>query len=266
MAIVKRLFVVYVFYSITYNSWMKPKLFSKTIKISSLREVQIEEMFNLFEIFYENVQFERFKHDLLEKTRIIIMLDSGKRIQGFSTLFDFDFLHKGKNYRILFSGDTIIAPDYWGTSALTMEFLKNIILLKIKYPTRPVWWFLISKGYKTYLLLANNFMNYYPRFDKKTPHEYSALIQGLSEKLYPGKYNKKTGVIDFHVEDHERLRATIAPITEDLINKYPKIKFFQKKNPDWNKGCELACIGEINPILAIVHPLKLIRKLIKKKK
>jgi hypothetical protein len=245
---------------------MKRKLFSKTIKISSLKDQQIADMFKLFEKFYENVSFERFEHDLRVKSRVILMLDKEKRIQGFSTLYDFDFFHHNKNYRILFSGDTIIAPDYWGTSALTMEFLKNIILLKMKYPTRPVWWFLISKGYKTYLLLANNFLNYYPRYDRETPLEHHSLIQELSEKLYPGHYNRETGVIEFRAEEHEHLRSSIAPITNELMEKYPKIKFFQEKNPDWIKGCELACIGEVDPILGIVHPFKLVKKILKKKK
>lgn len=259
------MFVVYGLSSITYNERMKRKLHSKTIRISSLRESQIVEMFKLFEIFYENVSFERFKSDLLAKTRVIIMLDDQKRIQGFSTLFDFDFPHHGKNYRILYSGDTIIAPDYWGTSALTMEFLKNMILLKAKYPTRPVWWFLISKGYKTYLLLANNFLNYYPRYDKKTPEEHRSLIEGLSEKLYPGKFNRDTGVIEFQAEEHEHLKDSIAEITDELKEKYPKIRFFGERNPEWKKGNELACVGEVDPLLGIVHPLKLVKKLFKKK-
>lgn len=245
---------------------MKRKLISKTIKITSLHDTQIAEMFKLFEFFYENVSYDRFQNDLKAKSRVIIMLDKHQRIQGFSTLYDFDFLHHGKNYRILFSGDTIIAQDYWGTSALTMEFLKNMIILKMRYPTRPVWWFLISKGYKTYLLLANNFLNYYPRYDRETPVEHSSLLQGLSDKFYPGKYNFKTGVIEFGAEEHERLRASIAPISEELMAKYPRIKFFQAKNPDWIKGCELACIGEVNPLLGIVHPIKLVRKIFKSKK
>jgi hypothetical protein len=259
------LFIVYELSSIAYNRQMKRKLHSKTIRITSLYESQIEEMFKLFEIFYENVSFERFKHDLMAKSRVIIMLDDQKRIQGFSTLFDFDFPHHGKNYRILYSGDTIIAPDYWGTSALTMEFLKNMIILKAKYPTRPVWWFLISKGYKTYLLLANNFLNYYPRYDKETPDEHHALIEGLSEKLYPGKYNRETGVIEFGENEHEHLKDSIAEITDEIKNKYPKIKFFGERNPDWKKGNELACIGEVDPLLGIVHPFKLVKKLFKKK-
>lgn len=223
-------------------------------------------MFKLFEIFYENVSFERFKSDLSAKSRVILLLDKEKKIQGFSTLYDFDFLHENKNYRILYSGDTIIAPSYWGTSALTMEFLKNIIILKLKNPTRPVWWFLISKGYKTYLLLANNFIKYYPRYEEKTPSEYNNLITALSEKFYPGKFNRNNGVIEFAEGEHEHLKDSVAPITEELMNKYPKIKFFNSQNPGWKKGDELACIGEVDPLLGIVHPFKLVKKFIKRKK
>jgi hypothetical protein len=245
---------------------MTKKLLAKTIRIKSLKDSQIDEMFKLFEIFYENVVFSRFKTDLLAKSKVIILLDKEKQIQGFSTFYDFDFLHHKKNYRILFSGDTIIAPSHWGTSALTMEFLKNMIILKLRFPTRPVWWFLISKGYKTYLLLANNFLRYYPRLDQKTPEVHFDLIQALSEKFYPGKFNSKTGVIEFDVNEHEHLKDTIAPITEELLKKYPKIKFFNSHNPGWRKGDELACIGEVDPLLGIVHPVKLLKKLFRIRK
>jgi hypothetical protein len=245
---------------------MKKSLKARTIKITSLKESQIEEMFVLFENFYDNVSFDRFKSDLKGKSRVILMLDKNKKIKGFSTLLDFDHLHDGRNFRILYSGDTIIAPEHWGTSVLTMEFLKMMIKLKLKYPTRPVWWFLISKGYKTYLLLANNFLNYYPRFDRETPDLYQGLLESLSEKLYPKRYNSKTGIIEFKEGEHEKLKESIAPISNELREKYPKIKFFEEKNPNWKMGQELSCIGEVDPFLALLHPFKIVKKILLKKK
>lgn len=241
---------------------MKSSLKARTLKIHQLKEKQIEDMFYLFGHFYDNVSFDRFKNDLKNKSRVILMIDKKKTIKGFSTLHDFDYLHEGINYRILYSGDTIIAPEYWGTSVLTMAFLKHMIKLKIKYPTRPVWWFLISKGYKTYLLLANNFINYYPRYDKKTPSGHLGLLKGLSDKLYPGRYNDQTGVIEFKDGEHEKLKESIAPITDELKERYPKIKFFEESNPHWKMGNELSCIGEVDPMLALIHPFKLIRKMV----
>lgn len=241
---------------------MKYRLRAKTLKIHQLKDKQIQDMFHLFELFYDNVSFERFKNDLQNKSKVILMLDKHKAIKGFSTLHDFDFPHEGKNYRILYSGDTIIAPEHWGTSVLTMAFLKHMIKLKFKYPNRPVWWFLISKGYKTYLLLANNFINYYPRYDKQTPSEFKGLLQGLSDKLYPNRFNLSTGVIEFRDGEHEKLKETVAPITNELKEKYPKIKFFEDSNPEWRDGNELACIGEVDPLLAVFHPFKLLKKMV----
>jgi hypothetical protein len=243
---------------------MNSNLRAKTIKISVLKTRQIQAMFHLFEQFYDNVSFDRFKSDLKNKSKVILMVDQKNKIKGFSTLHDFDFYNNGKNYRILYSGDTIISPEHWGTSVLTVAFLKQMIKLKAKYPTRPVWWFLLSKGYKTYLLLANNFINYYPRYDKETPTTHKELLKGLSEKLYPNHYNAKTGVIEFATGEHEKLKDSIAPITNELKEKYPKVKFFESKNPEWKKGYELSCIGEVSPVLAIIHPLKLVKKIILK--
>ena len=47
-----------------------------------------------------------------------------------------------------------------------------------------------------------------------------------------------------------------------LKEKYPKIKFFEDSNPEWRDGNELACIGEVDPLLAVFHPFKLLKKMV----
>ena len=66
-------------------------------------------------------------------------------------------------------------------------------MTRLKNPFTPVWWFLISKGYKTYLLLANNFINYYPRYELPTPPLYKDLIGQSALKLYPENYDQHSG-------------------------------------------------------------------------
>jgi len=48
-----------------------------------------------------------------------------------------------------------------------MAFAKHLLLAKIRTPGRRVYWFLISKGYKTYLLLARTFLGFLPRRDAR---------------------------------------------------------------------------------------------------
>lgn len=244
----------------------KVKLKGKTVPVSSLSLEQIKVMYSLFERYYENVNFQQFQKDLSNKTLVILLLTSKKEIKGFSTLTEFEIQKGRKKHHVLYSGDTIIDKEFRGTAALTMEFLKNILLAKVKRPFTPVWWFLISKGYKTYLLLANNFITYYPRFDKETPSEEKELLGEMATKLFGNHYNSETGLIEFPKGEHERLKSLVAPITENIKNQNPKIAFFEKLNPHWQDGVELACLGEVSLMLGIRHPLKVLLKPILKRR
>ncbi len=242
-----------------------PYLKPTTIKVSNLSEKEITEFYQLYRQYYENVCFENFKTDFYKKDFVMVLRDKTKELRGFSTLLIFKIKYLGRECQIIFSGDTIIEKSFWGTTALTLEFLRNIIKTKLKNPFTPVWWFLISKGYKTYLLLANNFINYYPRYDKETPSEIKQMIHQLADQFYPGHFNQNTGVIEFQ-GTHEKLKGFVAPVTDELRLRFPKIDFFCSQNSQWAKGNELACVGEVSLLLGIVHPFKVLMKFFSKKK
>jgi len=246
------------------NSANIKKLKSSTVLITKLDESSVADLYQLFSTYYENTSEKQFRIDLKNKKKIILLRNQENKICGFSTLTFFELdKYPGKPFCI-YSGDTIIDKDYWGTSALTIEFLKNILLEKMKRPFQPVWWFLISKGYKTYLLLANNFHEYYPRVDVETPKEKLDLIECLVNKIYPNNFCRETGIISFKDETHDRLRELVAPITEQMCLRNKKIKFFRDSNLNWQQGDELACIGKISFSLGITHPSKVLKKIAKK--
>lgn len=244
---------------------IKRKLKAKTELVSSLTLETVEELYNLYARYYENIDKSQFESDLLDKKKIIIMRNSAKEICGFSTITFFRLEDHPEKPYCIYSGDTIIHNDYWGTSALTIEFLKNIMLAKLQNPLTPVWWFLISKGYKTYLLLANNFHEYYPRVNVNTPKDRLDIIESLSQKLYPNRFNRETGIISFNDGKHERLKQFVAPITDQMTTKNEKIKFFRDSNPNWEQGEELACIGKVSLSLGLTHPYKVLMKPVQKK-
>ena len=55
---------------------------------------------------------------------------------------------------------------------------------------------LISKGYKTYLLLANNFHYYYPHPENSYP-QLEPIVRHYCEEMFPGCYDAERGVLDF---------------------------------------------------------------------
>jgi len=148
----------------------------------------------------------------------------------------------------------IIEEMYWGKTSLQMMFTQFVLIQKLKNMNQPLYWFLISKGYKTYLLLANNFLNHYPRYEKETSLFYKTKMDLFYSQLFGSCYNSETGHVRFnHLST--RLKSGVASITEH-DRKYPRIAFFEKSNPHWASGTELACIGEVTILNAILYSFK----------
>ena len=65
-----------------------------------------------------------------------------------------------------------------------------MIKLRIKYPFNELYWLLISKGYKTYLLLANNYYVYYPNIKDENQH-LSEVVEHYCENSLVNTTTKK---------------------------------------------------------------------------
>ncbi len=244
----------------------KPQLISKTLSVSELTQTEIEDMFRVFYQYYEKISQDVFKSDLSKKDDVILLLDKKtKKIKGFSTLVSISFLLDNKMIRGVFSGDTIVEKDYWGGNALQMAFTSYMLKKKLRNPFTPLYWFLISKGYKTYLLLTNNFSKHYPRFDEPTPDSYKKIMDKFALELYPDNYNPHNGLIEFP-ELHDHLKDGVAPITEEMKKNSPQIKYFSEINKNWQKGSELVCLANFNLTMPLGFCLKLIKKKILKLK
>ncbi|MBG09466.1 MAG: hypothetical protein CME68_11960 [Halobacteriovoraceae bacterium] len=220
------------------------KLKASVISIEALNLPEKCRMFSIYEKYYENASREKFEKDLLHKDKVILLRSQfNNEIQGFSTLKHINLvLSSGKKVRGIFSGDTIIEKEFWGDKALNLAFSLYLLKEKYKKPFQPLYWFLISKGFKTYLLLANNFPEYYPSPEVKTPKEMEEIMDEFSMQNYPNAYNFETKTLCFG-NHYDSLKKDVAPIDELLLNRYSKIKFFLEKNPNWEKGEELVCLG-----------------------
>lgn len=242
-------------------SQKKLKFQIKAIKDVSLEEQKI--MQTLFLEYYEMPNPNDFFTDFQKKDHVIILRDKKTgEIKGFSTQKILTHAKDGKVYEGLFSGDTIIDKEYWGGAALKFGFFWYLSRRVLHKPWKRIYWHLISKGYKTYLLLTNGFVTFYPRHDKATPEFEQWLIDSFAEKLYPKDYIKDKGLLIFK-EQHDYLKGDVAPIKEDLL-KFPHIKFFSEKNPNWARGDELVCVGEFHLLLPILLALRITFKKIKK--
>ncbi len=234
---------------------MKNGLKASTVRVKKIKRSDIDRMYELFSEYYENHSLQNFEQDLIEKNHVILLRDKKSRIiQGFSTLLRVPLKKSGKKVIGVYSGDTVINRDYWGSSALGIEFLKYLWKLKMKRPGTAVYWFLISKGYKTYLLMAKNFSTHYPRHDQLTPPEYKKLMNDFYTLKFGDYYHPGRDLIIHHGKSCA-LKEKIADITPELLQD-PKVSFFQEKNPEWSQGHELTCIAKMTVWMPVKYALK----------
>ena len=212
------------------------------IDLADIKPKQVREMYEIYECYYENTAYEIFANDLGNKSGAIMLFHPvTNKVVGFSTMVLHQFEFGRKNYTFLFSGDTVVMREFWGNRALQATFVKLVMKLRFRYPFDELYWLLISKGYKTYLLMANNYYVYYPHFEGK----YKSLEPVLRHYLntfFADYYDQKTGLLNFG-EDYQALKGEVAPITDEMRKNSPKIHFFEEKNPTWQQGTELPCIG-----------------------
>ena len=210
--------------------------------INRIGAKDIQQMYVLYSSFYEQTSLDIFLTDLAKKSGVILVeRKADGRIVGFSTQTFFNIVVDGKRVRGIFSGDTIVEPAYWGNNALANTFYRRLLIERIKHPFTPFYWFLISKGYKTYLLLTNNFYKYYPCVHKEDPR-LKRITQAYCEQLFPEYFDRDKMLLDFG-GSYVRLKEDIARITPELAAANKHIGFFEHVNPSWDRGTEVPCIG-----------------------
>jgi hypothetical protein len=223
-----------------------------------------EAMWELFSRYYADVRRPLFEADLEEKDHVILLRDEGDgSIRGMSTLKVSELVVGGRRVRAVFSGDTIIEAAYWGQSALHWAFLGYLVRVKLQTPFQPVFWFLISKGYKTYLLLARNFPTHFPRHDRATPAWEQAVLDELARGRYGDAYDAPSGILRF-ASAHGRLCERVAPVTDELM-AMPDVRFFVEKNPRHARGDELCCIGRVGLDFVLYGALRVLKRPIRKR-
>ncbi len=235
------------------------KLGARRVAVGDLEPDTIAQMWTVFRRYYADISRDRFLADLSEKQYVIVLFDRGDQtVQGFSTIQVLRRTHNGRPYIAVYSGDTIINQAYWGQTALQGGFYRFLMGLMLKNPITPIYWFLISKGYKTYLLVSRGCPDHWPRYDRATPPHVMGMIDQLANEKFGSDWKPELGVLQFSTPAG-RLKEGVAPIDAAAL-KHPDIRFFAQRNPGHEKGDELCCLAAINLKLGAFYIAKLLRK------
>lgn len=206
---------------------------------------EIMKMYLLMSNFYDNIDKKVFERDFFDKDYCLTLHHQEVGLVGFTTQKLLEVNVNGKITHGVFSGDTIIHKDYWGS----MELFRVYAQYWFKYAEQyeEFYWFLICKGYKTYRIMPLFWSEFYPNYKTETPAYEKKIIDAYAKMLYPNEYNQKTGVIEYKIAK-DKLKKGIADIDEHLL-KNKDIAYFCKRNPGYYKGNDLACLAKFNKSL-----------------
>jgi hypothetical protein len=209
---------------------------------SHLASQEKAEMFRLLTDHFDGVTPEQFVRDLSEKN-LALLLSRGETLVGFSTLLSLTTTFEGENVNIIYSGDTIVAPEAWGTTALPRAWVAGVEALRAELPPGRCFWLLLTSGFRTYRFLPVFWREFFPRFDAPPPPEIQRMLAQLARERFSNQFDPYRGIVQFNRP--QKLRAALNQIPSGREND-PHIAFFLSRNKGCFEGDELVCLTELS--------------------
>ena len=202
-----------------------------------------QQMFNLLARHFDGVTPEQFARDLGEKNWVLLLSRADGRLVGFSTILAYETSFGGKPLSVIYSGDTIVAPEGWGSSALARGWISCVRELRETYPRGPYFWLLLTSGFRTYRFLPVFWREFHPRFDSVMPHVRRELRDHLALERFGRAYDSARGIVRF--AHPQKLRGELKAIPQGRAQD-PHVAFFLSQNPGHEEGDELVCLTELS--------------------
>ena len=222
------------------------KLTGSVVSRGSLTNADRDRMYDLLAMYFAGTTRDRFEADLGEKEAVVLLRDVRGRIQGFSTYMRIELPLDGLDIVAFFSGDTIVAKEYWGETILSRLWSQTVFAeadrIVAGHPSAQIYWFLICSGYKTFRFLPVFFREFYPHPASATPPTVSRILNSLGRRKFGQHYNVASGIV--RLPHATPLRSGVADLTAHRLRD-PLVAFFTAMNPHHDEGDELACITRI---------------------
>lgn len=203
---------------------------------------QRDELYALLARYFDGVTRPQFERDLVEKNWVV-EVRKGAALVGFSTLLIEEKVYRDRRITVVYSGDTIVAPEAWGSPALARTWIAAVNHLREEEPTRPCYWLLLTSGFRTYRFLPVFWRTFFPCYNRPTPSDDQGLLDALATERYGRSYNSTTGLVRF--PQPQRLRGSVGEIPSGR-EEDRHVKFFLQRNPGHAAGDELVCLTELS--------------------
>ena len=221
-----------------------PHIVCQTKKVSTCSEHEKEIFYHLLCQGFLGVSWNDFMRDFQEKEDVMILRKEHceGEIVGWSTLMVLTLALPGEEVKGIFSGDTVVLPEYRSSTGLGVELVKYFMHVREQFPRNKVYYILISKGWRSYKIMLFFFKEFAPCYDKPAAAYDKAVMDAFGEKKYPHHYNPATGVVTFSPQRVKPGSIDAIPTSMDAHTE-----FFLCCNPGYLDGNELVCVARVSP-------------------
>lgn len=222
------------------------RLASEIVPVCDVPSRDRQRMFSLMQRCYKRVERRQFEHDLQGKQIVIqVRNPEDDQLVGFSTQVVLNCDVNGQAVRALYSGDTVMEPSFWGDSALAHAWGNFALqLLDDHRCDGPLYWFLTSKGFRTYRYMPLFFKQFCPRFDQEPVGSPRAVLCALGEQVAGADFDPQACVI----RRRNAAYATRYDVADPgrRVQVDPHVRYFIERNPGYLQGDELCCLAPLS--------------------
>jgi hypothetical protein len=214
----------------------------RLVSRAALSPAEKGEMFRLLSAHFTGVAPDQFARDLAEKD-LALLLESGSHLVGFSTLMAYTTSFEEEQLNVIYSGDTIVAKDAWGTSALPRAWVAGVETLRSQLPPGRCFWLLLTSGFRTYRFLPVFWRVFHPCCDLPVPPVCQRMLNELARQRFGSQFDPNSVVVRF--THPQRLRPALQEVPLERTRD-PHISYFLSRNPGHGEGDELVCLTELS--------------------
>ena len=158
---------------------------------------------------------------------------------GFGTMTIHEVQHQGETATVIYVGWTMISPEYRRHGIIERAGFAAFLRQRLRHPTRRIYCMMTSSTLNSYLAMARNFRDSYPRAGRELSPSERAFVEQVLERN-GAVWNPITGVIE---------RGGASFYREGRVDQGgvdtsdPDIAFYVSANPGQAQGDSLVCLA-----------------------
>jgi len=207
----------------------------------SLSPAELDEIWALTERYIETPR-PHYERKLLELPEVSLWRARGGALVGLAGLDAYPVTWQGRTRTVIFTSSVVTDERFRGRNLVLRTGLQVLLREKLRRPAATAYWFFDTFSYKSYLVLARNLREFWPRRACTTPPDILEFIDELASQRYGADWNSDTGVVRH--SGYKRLLPETAPV-EGTISSDPDVTFFEGANPGHREGDMLVCLAPL---------------------